>query len=149
MKPVPSGKEVDGRVYEVGDKVVYPQHGAGTIVKKEQREEREYLTIQIAHKDMTVMIPTDFTTDVHALRGVVERIVQSSPLWDRRSWALQVVDATPDGMQLRCVVTARNASDLFDLRCDVREQVMAHLARTPNTLPTRRAHAEFAASNSG
>lgn len=97
----------------------------------------------------TVMIPTDFTTDVHELRGVVERIVQSSPLWDRRSWALQVVDATPDGMQLRCVVTARNASDLFDLRCDVREQVIAHLARTPKTLPTRRAHAEFAATNSG
>ena len=70
MKPVPSGKEVDGRVYEVGDKVVYPQHGAGTIVKKEQREEREYLTIQIAHKDMTVMIPTD-SADRAGLRSVI------------------------------------------------------------------------------
>ncbi|MFL5749372.1 MAG: CarD family transcriptional regulator [Chloroflexota bacterium] len=57
-------------MYEVGDKVVYPQHGAGTIVKKEQREEREYLTIQIAHKDMTVMIPTD-SADRAGLREVI------------------------------------------------------------------------------
>lgn len=94
----------------------------------------------------TVMIPVDFATDVHELRRVVERIVQSSPLWDRRQWALQVVDASPDGLQLRCVVTARNASDLFDLRCDVREQLMAHVGRTPGALPTRRARAEFAGS---
>jgi CarD family transcriptional regulator len=70
ITPVPSGKEVDCRVYEVGDKVVYPQHGAGTIVKKEQRDEREYLTIQIAHKDMTVMIPTD-SADRAGLREVI------------------------------------------------------------------------------
>jgi hypothetical protein len=38
------------RLYKVGDKVVYPHHGAGTIVKKEVREilgqKREYLTIK-------------------------------------------------------------------------------------------------------
>ena len=57
-------------MYEVGDKVVYPHHGAGTIVKKEFRDEREYLTIQIAHKDMTVMIPTD-SADRAGLRSVI------------------------------------------------------------------------------
>ena len=52
--------EKKGRVglYKVGDKVVYPHHGAGTIVKKESREDlgqkREYLTIKILHNDMTV-----------------------------------------------------------------------------------------------
>ena len=39
----------EGRLYKVGDKVVYPHHGAGTVVKKEEREvlgqQREYLTI--------------------------------------------------------------------------------------------------------
>jgi len=94
----------------------------------------------------SVLMPADFSTDVHELRRVVERIVHSSPLWDRRAWVLQVVDANADGMQLRCLVTARNASDLFDLRCDVREQLLAHLARTPDSLPTRRARAEVAAS---
>ena len=44
-------------MYKVGDKVVYPHHGAGTVVKKEKREvlgeKREYLTIKILHNDMT------------------------------------------------------------------------------------------------
>jgi hypothetical protein len=44
----------EGRaLYKVGDKVVYPHHGAGTVVKKESREvlgeKREYLTIKILH----------------------------------------------------------------------------------------------------
>ena len=57
-------------MYEVGDKVVYPHHGAGTIVKKESRDAREYLTIQIIHNDMTVMIPTD-SADRAGLRKVI------------------------------------------------------------------------------
>jgi CarD family transcriptional regulator len=50
-------------LYKVGDKVVYPHHGAGTVVKKEVREvlgaKREYMTIQIAHNDMVVNVPTE------------------------------------------------------------------------------------------
>jgi CarD family transcriptional regulator len=49
--------------YKVGDKVVYPHHGAGKVLKKEKKEVlgavREYLTIKILHNDMTVMVPTD------------------------------------------------------------------------------------------
>ena len=65
-----TGEEVRARVYEVGDKVVYPHHGAGTIIRKEARDEREYLTIQIIHNDMTVMIPTD-SADRAGLRKVI------------------------------------------------------------------------------
>ena len=50
-------------MFKVGDKVVYPHHGAGTVVKKEQREvlgqKRDYLTIKILHNDMTVMVPCE------------------------------------------------------------------------------------------
>ena len=49
--------------YQVGDKVVYPHHGAGKVLKKEKKEmlgeRREYLTIKILHNDMTVMVPSD------------------------------------------------------------------------------------------
>ena len=49
--------------YKVGDKVVYPHHGAGKVLKKEKKEmlgeKREYLTIKILHNDMTVMVPSD------------------------------------------------------------------------------------------
>jgi CarD family transcriptional regulator len=49
--------------FKKGDKVVYPHHGAGVVLKKETRElmgeKREYLTINILHNDMTVMVPCD------------------------------------------------------------------------------------------
>ncbi len=61
-------------MYKVGDKVVYPHHGAGTVVKKERREvlgeKREYLTIKILHNDMTVNVPTE-NADAVGLRKVI------------------------------------------------------------------------------
>ena len=61
-------------MYQVGDKVVYPHHGAGTVVKKEKREvlgeQREYLTIQILHNDMTVQVPSENCEKV-GLRRVI------------------------------------------------------------------------------
>jgi CarD family transcriptional regulator len=62
-------------LYKVGDKVVYPHHGAGTVVKKEVREvlgeKREYLTIKILHNDMTVQVPADNAEKV-GLRTVID-----------------------------------------------------------------------------
>jgi CarD family transcriptional regulator, regulator of rRNA transcription len=61
-------------VYEIGDKVVYPHLGAGTIVGKENKEvlgrRREYLTIEIPHNDLTVMVPTE-RADKAGLRTVI------------------------------------------------------------------------------
>ena len=61
-------------MYKVGDKVVYPHHGAGTVVKKETREvlgeKREYLTIQILHNDMTVNVPAE-NAEAVGLRKVI------------------------------------------------------------------------------
>jgi CarD family transcriptional regulator len=62
-------------LYKVGDKVVYPHHGAGTVVKKESREvlgeKREYLTIKILHNDMTVNVPVENAEQV-GLRTVID-----------------------------------------------------------------------------
>lgn len=62
-------------MYSVGDKVVYPHHGAGKIMKIEQKEVlgrlRDYLTIQILHNDMTVMVPVE-NADRAGLRKVIE-----------------------------------------------------------------------------
>ena len=61
-------------MYEVGDKVVYPHHGAGNIIKKELKEilgqKREYLTIQILYNDMTVMVPCE-NAEAAGLRKVI------------------------------------------------------------------------------
>lgn len=61
--------------FEVGDSVVYPHHGAGRVIRKEQKtvlgESREYLTIKILHNDMTVMVPTE-NAAVAGLRRVID-----------------------------------------------------------------------------
>jgi len=62
-------------VFDVGDKVVYPHHGAGTVVSKDVKlvlgEKREYLTIKILHNEMTVNVPTDNAEKV-GLRWVID-----------------------------------------------------------------------------
>src|SRR6266511_217851 len=72
---VKSHRKGGSGLYKVGDKVVYPHHGAGTVIKKDKRkvlgEEREYLTIQILHNDMTVNVPTE-NADRVGLRKVID-----------------------------------------------------------------------------
>ena len=61
--------------FEVGDSVVYPHHGAGKVLRKEEKEvlgeSREYLTIKILHNDMTVMVPTE-NAALAGLRRVID-----------------------------------------------------------------------------
>jgi CarD family transcriptional regulator len=67
-------------LYRVGDKVVYPHHGAGTVVKKEKREvlgeKREYLTIKILHNDMTVNVPSENAEKVGLRKVIGEDMVK-------------------------------------------------------------------------
>jgi CarD family transcriptional regulator len=83
-----------------GDKVVYPHHGAGMVLKKETREllgeRRDYLTIKILHNDMTVMVPCENAgiaglrrvideEDVQKVLGVLTGEVSEMPKnWNRR-----------------------------------------------------------------
>jgi CarD family transcriptional regulator, regulator of rRNA transcription len=54
--------------FRVGDKVVYPHHGAAIIEKVEEKdllgEKRDYFIIKLAYGDLTLMVPTDATEDV-------------------------------------------------------------------------------------
>ncbi len=66
-------------MFEVGDKVVYPHHGAGTVLAREfheiRGERREYLTIEILQPQMTVMVPCE-NAETAGLRPVInERAV--------------------------------------------------------------------------
>ena len=67
-------------MFKVGSKVVYPHHGAGSVVKKEVREvlgeKREYLTIKIDHNDMTVNVPTENADKVGLRRVIGEKEVE-------------------------------------------------------------------------
>jgi CarD family transcriptional regulator len=66
--------------FEVGDHVVYPHHGAGQVIKKEERnilgEVRQYLTIKILHNDMTVMVPCENAGKAGLRRVIDEETVK-------------------------------------------------------------------------
>jgi CarD family transcriptional regulator, regulator of rRNA transcription len=68
-------REVEFIEFELGDQVVYPHHGAGKVLKKEDLEvmgeKREYLTIKILHNDMTVKVPTE-NAAIAGLRRVID-----------------------------------------------------------------------------
>ena len=67
-------------MFDVGDKVVYPHHGAGTVVSKEVREvlgeSREYLTIQILHNNLTVNVPNENAEKVGLRKVIDEQAVE-------------------------------------------------------------------------
>jgi len=87
----------------------------------------------------SVLLYLDHAADVARIRAKTEEIVSQNPLWDRRFWNLQVTDAKEETVELRVLVTARDASTAFDLRCDVREALLAFIAaEMPEALPRRR-----------
>jgi small-conductance mechanosensitive channel len=84
----------------------------------------------------TVLLHLDHSAPVAEIRRRTEEIVRASDAWDGRSWGLVVVDTTPTTIQVRATVTARNADDIWTLRCEVREELIAWLHREhPYALP--------------
>ncbi len=87
----------------------------------------------------SVFLYLDPTADVDRLRAQLEKIVRAQPLWDGRFFNLQVTEVTAESMEVRALVTAADASQAFDLRCAVRESMMAFIAgQMPQALPKRR-----------
>jgi small-conductance mechanosensitive channel len=84
----------------------------------------------------TVFLYLDFAMPMDALRAELERVVHAAPEWDKRVCGLQVTDATDRTMQVRLLVSAASAGAAFDLRCKVREALLAFVAREhPQCLP--------------
>ncbi len=91
----------------------------------------------------------DPTTDVARLRAKYEEVVRASPHWDGRGFALQVTDTKPDAIEVRVLATAKDAPTAFDLRCDMREKMLAFIRdEMPEALPRRRIIAEDATTRS-
>lgn len=87
----------------------------------------------------SVMLYVDHTVPVEAVRQELTRIATASPLWDHRVVNLQVSDAREMVIELRALVSARNAPQTWDLRCKVREKLVAFLQKNhPGALPQRR-----------
>lgn len=88
----------------------------------------------------SVMLYLDYTVPMDKLRAKAEEIVKSSPLWDKRVFAVQITDAKEATIEVRVLISAADSGKAFDLRCNVRESLIDFLRRDhPETLPRFRA----------
>jgi small-conductance mechanosensitive channel len=88
----------------------------------------------------SVMVNVDYSVPVDEVRAALQEIVKDHPKWDGKVAGVQMTDLPGNMVQLRLLVSARGSGLLFDLRCDVREGIVAWLMREhPQALPRSRA----------
>nr|WP_240654682.1 mechanosensitive ion channel domain-containing protein [Croceicoccus ponticola] len=78
----------------------------------------------------SVLLYIDPVTDIAPIRAEFERQVADHPLFDGRVQHLQVTGTSVQAMELRLVMSARNAAEIWDLRVAIRETMMDWLRRT-------------------
>jgi small-conductance mechanosensitive channel len=84
----------------------------------------------------TVTLQVDYTVPVQLVRQELTRILEASPLWDRKVNVLQVTDAKDRTLELRALASSSDAGRSFDLRCEVREKLVAFIqTHYPGSLP--------------
>ncbi|WP_018214912.1 mechanosensitive ion channel family protein [Salinispora vitiensis] len=88
----------------------------------------------------TAEFDVDWSISVQAMREELRRLAEGNELWDGRVCALQVTDATGGMIKVRALVSAANAGNLWDLRCLVREHLVAWVwKQRPTAMPRMRA----------
>lgn len=88
----------------------------------------------------TVLLFADYNLPVDVLRPELTRLLKESKQWDGRVNVVQVTDATENTIQVRALMSARNAGEIFDLRCYVRENLIKFINENfPDCLPKNRA----------
>ncbi len=87
----------------------------------------------------TVFIYADYTVPVKDLREELTRILEKSPLWDKKVNVLQVTNATEKTIELRALMSAVDSPTAWNLRCEVREKLLDYLQKNyPQCLPRTR-----------
>jgi len=96
----------------------------------------------------TVFLHVDYAVPLDQMRTELTRILQASKHWDQKVNVLQVTDTTECTVQIRALASAADASQAWDLRCEVREKLIRFLQdQHPGSLPRLRLiqHADAAA----
>lgn len=87
----------------------------------------------------SVMLYLDHRAPLDRIRAEGERIAKASPLWDGKVYNMAVTDFRERVMEVRVLISARNAGRAFDLRCEMREKLIGFIQReVPEALPRTR-----------
>lgn len=86
-----------------------------------------------------VMLQVSHRVPFAALEAEFFRLVEASPLWDGEVRGLQMVDVSERTVTLRALMTARDSSQCWDLRCFIRRSLIEFLRNEyPDALPAVR-----------
>ena len=81
----------------------------------------------------------DYTAPVDAMRKKLDEWVRESKHWDRKVALIQVTNTDKTTMEVRALVSSANSGANWDLRCEVREKMIAYLREHhPECLPRMR-----------
>ncbi|HEX3753722.1 MAG TPA: mechanosensitive ion channel domain-containing protein [Rhizomicrobium sp.] len=87
----------------------------------------------------TVLIYADYTLPMGPVRAKATEIVKASALWDGQVVNVQVSDAKQQVIEVRVLASASDSSRAWDLRCEVRENLIAYIQEAfPASLPRMR-----------
>ncbi|MDB5136846.1 MAG: mechanosensitive ion channel protein MscS [Mucilaginibacter sp.] len=87
----------------------------------------------------TVFLYMDYSIPIDDLRKEFDRLLDRTDLWDKRVKVIQVTDAKERTIELRALVSAKNSSQAFDLRCYIRENLIKFVRDNyPQSLPANR-----------
>jgi small-conductance mechanosensitive channel len=88
----------------------------------------------------TVFLYTDYTIPVQSIRDELIRLLNNHPFWDKRASGLVVTDIKSNTVELRALMSAQNSSQLWELRCHIREHLLGYISENfPDQLPKTRA----------
>lgn len=91
----------------------------------------------------SALIWVDYGIPVEPLRQEFARLLEASPDWDGVTSSVQVVEAGEKAIQIRFLMSAKNSSTLWNLRCSMREGLIHFIQQHyPDYLPRHRARLE-------
>ncbi|WP_115728006.1 mechanosensitive ion channel family protein [Actinomyces culturomici] len=87
----------------------------------------------------TVEVQLDWAAPMALIRQKVEQILATTDLWDGRTWNVQMTASDTSTVTVRILVSAKNSGSLWDLRCYIREHLIAWIvAEEPWVRPASR-----------
>jgi small-conductance mechanosensitive channel len=87
----------------------------------------------------TVFIYTDYSVPLDDLRQALNDILGKSQSWDRKVGLIQVTNVSERTVEIRALMSAADSGALWNLRCEVREKLVAHIQeKYPESLPRLR-----------
>jgi len=77
----------------------------------------------------SVFLYTDYKVSFDALREELTRVLKESPLWDGHTNVLQVTNSAASYIEIRALMSAKDAPTAWDLRVLVREKLISFLQK--------------------